>query len=645
VGVYYGDGKSQHHEHTVYRGYKSTITSTIHFGLGSTSVVDSVVVTWPDAQVQTVDSVSSNQALTVTYEPTGNRSQPKAEYAFLQDASSLFTKVTSERSVEFKHDEQHYNDFRNQPLLPHKYSQGGPGLAVGDVNEDGLDDFYVGGAFEQAGRLYLQREDGTFEGRDLSLGNNYEEDMGALFFDANGDGHLDLYVASGGSEFKVGSQYYQDRLYLGDGTGALRYAPDALPKVTSSSSVVVAGDYDRDGDLDLFVGGRVVPNHYPTAPRSYLLENREGTFVDVTKQVAPGLKKPGLVRDALWTDFNNDGLLDLIVVGEWMPITVFKNQGRRLVNVTGDIGLEQTVGWWNSIAAGDFDQDGDTDFVAGNLGLNTKLKNKPDGPVRMHVNDFNDDGRVDAVISRFTEGTSYPVHFRDEMIAQMPMMERRFPSYKSYAEADMQGLFTEEERAGTVLYEGDTFQTSYIENQGGNAFTVSALPMRAQFAPVFGITSGDYDGDGRLDLLMVGNSYANEAFEGRYDALNGLLLRGNGDGNFTYVQVSGSNFYVEGDAKAMVELVNDEERLILVARNDDVLEVFRSNADRDTHHLRIRPSEVWAEVAHNDGSVEKVEFYYGSGYLSQSSRALVVPYKVKEVTLYTLQGKSRTWTP
>lgn len=642
ISIYYSGGRSQHRRQTTYRGYKSSVTSTVHFGMGRAAEVDSVRIVWPSGEVQMMHDVAVNQIVRITRDDT-SRSASGSETR--SNKPLLFADVTTKRSIQFKHEEQHYNDFKIQPLLPHKYSQNGPGLAVGDVNGDSLDDFFVGGAFEQSGKLYIQREDGTFGGSNISSGSNYEEDMGALFFDANGDGHQDLYVASGGSEFEVGSEYYQDRLYLGDGEGNFSHAPNALPEMRSSSSVVAAGDYDRDGDLDLFVGGRVVPNHYPTVPESHLLENRGGTFVDVTRQVAPALKRAGLLAAALWTDFDNDGWLDLIVVGEWMPITVFENQSGRLINVTGRVGLSQTVGWWNSIAAGDFDRDGDTDYVAGNLGLNTSLKNRPEGPVRMHVSDFNGDGRVDAVISRFVEGESYPVHFRDDMIAQLPYLKERFPSYESYARAELQDVFTERELAEAQVYRSDTFQTSYIENKGGKAFERRALPIRAQFAPVFGVTSGDYDGDGKLDLLMVGNSYATEAFTERYDAFNGALLRGDGRGSFTHVQMSESGFYAEGDGKALAELVTDEERLILVAANDDTLKTFSSRADSEGRHLRARPSEVWGQVVYQDGSTAKVEFYYGSGYLSQSSRAFVASNGVEKVTIYGAQGESRTWVP
>lgn len=651
VMMYYG-GQRQYHEHSVFRGYKSTVASPIHFGLGGEARVDSLVVVWPDGTRQQIDDLPANQMVEVAYDQALDRDERTASdehtapEAFpASGRPPLFTEVRQERSIQFKHEEQHYADFKNQPLLPHKYSQNGPGIAVGDVNGDGRDDVYVGGAFEQAGQLHLQRADGTFERSALASGANYEEDMGALFFDANNDGHLDLYVASGGSEFEAGSTYYQDRLYVGDGTGALQFVPDALPEMRSSSSAVVAGDYDQDGDLDLFVGGRIVPNEYPTAPRSYVLENRGGAFVDVTAQVAPMARAPGLVTAALWSDVNNDGWLDLVVVGEWMPITVFENREGRLTNATTRLGLNRTVGWWNSITAGDFDADGDTDYAAGNLGLNTSLKNTPEGPVRLHAHDANDDGRVDAVISRYMGSESYPIHFRDDVIAQLPHLEERFPSYESYAQAEVHALLGESALREARVYRSDTFQTSYIENVEGHAFEVHELPTRAQFAPVFGITSADYDGDGALDLLMVGNSSATEPFTGPYDAFNGVLLRGNGRGRFADTRPSESGFFVPGNGKALAELVRDDERLILAARNNDSLLAFSVRSASTNRYVRARPAEAWAEVIYDDGRTQKVEFYYGSGYLSQSSRALMITDDVKEVIVYDVTGESRTWTP
>ena len=601
-------GQAVLHEHSPYRGYLSSVDGGIHFGLGSASRVDSIVVTWPDGRTETIEEVAANQAITVDYRravesPESTRPSSSSPGG----AEVFFADVTRDREIDYKHADQHYNDFELQPLLPHKFSQSGPPLAVGDVNGDGLDDFFVGGAFAQRGRIYLQNSDGTFDYDEFSEGlatrrsgdRNFEEDAGALFFDANGDGALDLYVASGGSEFAAGSPYYQDRLYLGDGRGGFAEAPDLLPDLTTSTSAVEAADFDGDGDLDLFVGGRVVPNRYPEAPRSYLLENRDGAFVDVTRSVAPQLYTVGLVSSAEWVDFTGDDVVDLVVAGEWMPLTFFENSGGRLTDVTHAVGMSSTVGWWNDIVSGDFDGDGDIDFVAGNLGLNTNLRNQPEGNVRMHVKDVNRDGRLDPVLSRFIGRRSYPLALRDDLLDQMAHLLPRIPTNADYAVMTTEDLFTKEEMTGMTVLQSDRFETSYIENVGGSQFETRSLPIQAQFAPVNGIVTGDFDHDGHLDVAMVGNSHANEAFVGPYDAFSGLILLGDGTGGFTAATHQRSGFYVAGDARALASLTGAAgETLLLSAQNDSYLRLFSATRPASASALsQERDEETAAALA------------------------------------------------
>ncbi len=643
----YNGSSTQYHDHSPFRGYQSTVEATIHFGLGADSTADSLEVVWPDGTAQLLTDVAADQVLDVHHDQaSAHRSTKNSSLrsAREEEDSILFQEETAERGLTHRHEELPVDDFEKTPLLPHALSQNGPGMAVGDVTGNGLDDVFVGADRTRERSLFLQEEPGQFTERPLPMDAQYE-DMGALFFDADGDGDRDLYVVSGSSFAPAQSSAYQDRLYLNDGEGNFERAPEALPELTASGSVVTAADYDDDGDLDLFVGGRVIPNKYPLPPRSYLLRNdsKDGQvqFTDVTDEVAPELAEAGLVSDALWTDFDADGQLDLMLVGEWMPITPFKNVDGRFTKVTEEVGLQNTSGWWNSLAAGDFDRDGDVDYVAGNLGLNTKYEASPSTPVRVHAKDFDGNGTLDPVLSRYIQGTSYPAHGRNELAEQIPGIKSRFSTHREYAEAPFEDLFTEDELDGAYVDEAVRFESSYIENKADGTFDVRPLPMRAQTAPIFGVQSGDYSGNGHLDLLMVGNWYAPDSEMGRADAFIGALLEGDGTGDFTYVPHTKSGFFVDGDAKGLAEITTKEESLVLTTQNNGPLEAFRP-VERNQRPVRLRPLDQYALLTFEDGSTRKEQFSYGSTYLSQSSRILWVPDDVKRVELYDYSGNRRT---
>ena len=650
--ILYHHGTQQYHDHSPYRGYQSTVEATAHFGMGMDATADSLAVLWPDGRYQLLTDVAANQTITVAHANAAPRSEGTGDRSRLpttapRERSYTFEEVAAERGLNDKHDEFEVVDFDETPLLPHQYSKNGPGLAVGDVDGNGLDDVFVGADKGNERAIFLQATPGQFTKRPLALDATAHEDMGALFFDAEGDGDLDLYVVSGSNIAPAGDAAYQDRLYLNDGTGQFQRNASALPAVRTSGSVVTAADYDRDGDLDLFVGSRVIPGDYPLPPKSYLLRNdSEGAsvaFTDVTDEMAPALADLGLVTSALWTDFNQDDEVDLLVAGEWMPLTALQNDGDQFTNVTAEMGLSNTTGWWNSLTAGDFDRDGDVDYVAGNLGLNTEYTASTGEPVRIHANDFDEDGELDPVVSRTIQGERYPAHPRDAMVRQIPGMQRRFPSHRAYGEAAFDELFTDAEMDGAYVAEAFHFETSYVENQEGT-LAVRPLPVEAQFAPMFGLQTGDYDDDGHLDLLMVGNSYAPDTQTGRYDASTGALFRGDGNGRFTFVNHTTSGFFVDGDAKGLAEVqVGPAQSLVLATQNSDSLRAFRRAPDAPQRQMvALRPLDRYAMLTFEDGRTRRQEFFHGASYLSQSSRFLRLPLALESAVIYDSQGNRRT---
>ncbi len=562
----YHNGQVQYQELMPFRGFQSSVEPLLHFGLGSTAQIDSIRIVWPDGRSRLLGATAADQRLVVKLEDA------IAAAPYLPPAPQpLLAPATTELGLDtYQHQETHYTDFKVQPLLPHKHSQQGPKMCAGDINGDGLDDFFAGGAFQQAGQLMVQQPDGRFRQQPIAPdGPNYEEDIGSLLFDADQDGDLDLYVCSGGSEFKSGSLYYQDRLYLNDGSGQFTLADNALPLMPNSTSITAAADYDADGDLDLFVGGRIDPGNYAALPDSYLLENQKGRFVDVTDAQAPSLRRIGRVTAAQWGDFNQDGQPDLLVAGEWMPLLLAVNTG-------GSFQLQplpHSTGWWNALAASDLDQDGDLDFVAGNLGLNNPYGSTPDHPLCLQVADFDENGRKDAIMTYYLEGKEVPVHFRDDLRAWFLPLRKQYPDYTSFARASWPEIFPQH-TAHTVAIE--TFASVWVENTE-RGFILHPLPMPAQIAPIYAIEIADVDGDGRPDLALSGNSYAPEPHTGRYDAFNGLLLL-RAERGYRPCSVAESGFYLPGDQKSLIQLQSaDAQTLLIGAENNGPLRAFKLN--------------------------------------------------------------------
>ena len=555
------------------RGFQSSVDYVLTFGLGELDAVESLTVEWPDGRVSVQHDVAVDQRIAVPQSAAGEAAPDPAPPV------PLFTDVTADIAFDFEHRENAFVDFDRERLIPRLLSTEGPYLAVGDVNGDGLSDVFAGGAKDQAGRLMIQTRDGSFVSGSAAAfaPDSASEDLGAVFFDATGDGAPDLYVVSGGSEFSDMAPSLQDRLYLNDGRGNFRKADGHLPPMTGSGSRVIALDFDDDGHLDLFVGGRVVPWRYGIDPPSVLLRNDgRGRFTDVTREVAPDLERIGMVTDAAWTDVDGDARPDLVVVGEWMPITVFRNAGAGRLQRTDIAGLELSHGWWSRIVPGDFTGDGRTDFIVGNLGLNTRMRAAPDEPVTMHVKDFGRTGFVQQIVSQYTNGESYPLVMRDDLIKSITFLKTRYLNFADYAQQRVTDMFPADVLEDAVVRKAHTFATALARNNGDGTFTLVPLPYEAQIAPVYGILAGDYDRDGHQDILIAGNFDGVKPELGRMSAGYGLLLRGDGSGSFAPVPARASGFFVPGEARDIQRLRTRSGELFIVARNDDRPLIFRT---------------------------------------------------------------------
>jgi hypothetical protein len=561
------------------RGFQSSSDYVLTFGTGRRDTIPSVRVEWPDGRVSALRDVPSNRRVTLKQSESGPATLASAAR---DSAPPLLADVTGQVNLDFVHRENAFVDFDREPLMPKLVSTEGPFMAVADVNGDGLDDIFIGGAKNQPGKLLIQQRDGRFVS---SSDKEFEkdaisEDLGAVFFDANGDGRPDLYVVSGGNEFGEGAPALQDRLYLNDGGGKFHKAEGYLPAEANSGSRVAAADFDGDGHVDLFVGGRVVPWRYGIDPPSMLLRNDgHGHFVDVTDKVAPDLRHVGMVTDAVWRDIDGDGRPDLIVKNT--------RDGRlERLNVRG---LEKTNGWWNRIIAGDFTGTGRVDFIVGNMGLNGRLRASTTEPTTMYVSDFAGTGFVEQILTTYTNGVSYPVTMRDELIKAVPALAQRFPTYASYAQKKITDIFSPAELAHAVTKNVFTFASSLVRNNGDGSFTVIPLPTEAQFAPVYGIVASDVDGDGHTDLLLGGNFDGVQPELGRMSASYGLLLRGDGKGDFTPMPATRSGFVVEGQTRDIQRVRTARGDLYVVARNNDRLLAFRAaKGGAPTHTVAAR---------------------------------------------------------
>ncbi|MHA4842907.1 FG-GAP-like repeat-containing protein [Flavitalea antarctica] len=574
----YQPGNIQQLEQNPVRGYFSSVDQDLFFGLGVSGKVDSVRVVWPDGRQQLLTNIKSDTVVTVVW----SSSLPVVQQGETPH-HTIFTDITGSGGLSYLHQESSFNDYVAQRLLPQKYSQLGPFIDVSDINGDKIADFFIGGAFNFSGKLFTQNNQREFDGLNLVDSIKYAEDHDCLFFDVDRDGDNDLLVTSGGMQYESESPYYQPKLYLNNGKGKFSLSDSAIPTdVRTMAGCATVGDYDNDGDLDLFIGGRISLN-YPLSPRSFLLQNNNGIFKDVTKIVCPALQTPGMLTAALWTDFNADGRIDLVVAGEWMPIRFFKNFPGHLAEATDSTELQQMNGMWRSLLAADVDNDGDTDLVAGNLGLNCEYGVSPDRPMQLFATDLDNNGSIDPFFFyyiRNSKGRAEPVpgYTRGRLSEQVPGLKKKFLLHKNFANAGYDEIFKDIPEGAIHKFHCDETRTCWLENVGEGKFRKHILPLAAQYSPVNAINCEDFDGDGNRDLLLAGNEYQAEVMTGPYDASYGCFLQGSNNKVFRPLPPQRTGFILTGDVKDLAVVRHaDGSRIVIAAINNDSMRVFKVN--------------------------------------------------------------------
>lgn len=648
ISIYYDSGKVQTFENNPYRGYLSSMQGLAHFGLGKTATVDSVIIQWTGKK-QVLRNIQANQVLTVAI---ADADQPYKREQQPGHSTALFHTVTRSLGIDYTHREFDFVDFNVQSILPHKFSEYCPALAAADIDGNGLDDMVIGGSATYPAQIFFQQPDGSFIQKELyeaKPGTGSFKDEGILVFDANGDGKPDIYITSGGFHKASGDPCYQDRMYINDGGGG--FVPDnaALPQNHTSKLCVRAFDYNKDGRSDLFVSGRVDPGHYPKPVSSFIFrndsENGQAKFTDVTVDVAPELKNVGLVCDALFTDFDDDGETDLVLTGEWMPVTFLKYQNGKFKNITGSTGIGDKSGWWSSIVAGDFRHTGRTDYIVGNVGLNTLYQASDQYPVCITAADFLGNGSYLAIPSLFLpdvkgEMKEFPANGRDDIVERWPVLKKEYEQYRTFASATIDDIIPQSKRSSALRLEANMLQSCFLRNDGNGKFTMIPLPSAAQVSVINGMVADDFDGDGNLDVLMNGNDFGTDISIGRYDALTGLLLKGDGNGGFAPLTIQQSGIYIPGNGKALIKLAGSKGNyLVAASQNRGDVKLFALN--RTMQLIRIDPDDRKAIVHFRDGKIQKEEFYYGSSFLSQSSRFISVTQGVSFVDITDRAGKKR----
>jgi hypothetical protein len=570
-------GKFVYLEQMPMRGYLSTVDPRPNLGLGPLTMVDSLIVEWPDDRTTIMTNIKTDQILTLYQNDAMKMSLHLVDS--VSSRNDYFKDISKDKRINFVHKESDFNDFEREPLLYQMMSTEGPRMCKGDVNGDRLYDIYICGAKGQSGALMIQHKDGMFESIEKPLfeEDKISEEMDCAMFDADSDGDLDLYVASGGNEFPESSSALSDRLYINNGKGHFVKSEQILPAGKyESTSCVRPEDFDNDGVTELFVGIRLKPFAYGVPVNGYLLENDgKGNFIDVTSRIAPELLNIGMIRDMLWTDVDRDGDKDIIIAGEWMPLKVLINENGRFKEKKDAFGSDKTDGWWNCLAADDFDKDGDIDFIAGNHGLNSKLKASSEKPVSMYVNDFDLNGTIEQIICVYDGDKSYPLALKHDLTRQIPALEKKYPKYEIYKDQQITDMFTPEQLKNSIHLDVFLMETSLFINDGSGHFTIKSLPVEAQFSPVYAAEAGDFNSDGNPDLLLGGNLYNVKPEVGRYDASYGSFLIGDGKGSFRNVPAKVSGFRLEGEIRDIMEVSTRNGRLMVIARSNGPLQVFK----------------------------------------------------------------------